>query len=646
MKIFRKISLKGFNHKVKAKLKAKSCVQLPVDQLSFDESTPSDQGVVVVRLSPKASPPTDGRTFIPRHHSVSFDLEDDVDGLLAPSTKEERVKSWFSGSTGNGVCLSESVCSVMVLNEEEYRAETEGNVQGSSNEDTEYQYHYKLRRYRKEETHGHDLSGSPPVGDLTAQQYAHLRDSGLISTSFDEYRPIPDLESGADDASVQRHPKLQVIFDDDDDNERNSKELFLDAGLWAGPTRTTAISTPTSLSLPRVNPTQRKSIPKSATVDVAVSRSISDEADTGFYMHDNDSVSNLPGSIDSKSTNLFSEEPFSPQFVATNLNGLKDGSFASCDSITTEDNVGGVPDNGVQPSSASIDKFVTDDNLVGTPTRTTAQISLVAPPNTPWDSGTPDTLQLVTRTGQESTRRRSRGTKNASIIPKSMFDKVPKQQSKIAFEEDYSFISFSTPTRVALDGTRKRVVLGGGKKGGGQMVAKAVKAKFNRTFKKPAGNEAAAAPVSATQARMTKASSATAPKRLKSSTPPLSAFPSFANAEVVAVTPVSDSPPVIQCLEKADKPAVAAANGESNHEGDDAVPVSSFVESLNKALDMLECLVDQQNSMAPTLAYVSVTQATNVIATESIYSDPAETSAASTDGSPTPVGSKLGGDVF
>ena len=128
MKLFRMLSLKEFNSKVKTKFKAKSCVQLPADKLSFDESTLSEKGVVVVRPSPAASL-MDGRTVIPRHHAEPFDPETDIP--LAPSTKEERMKSWFFGSTGDGVCLSESVDSIMVLNEGEFRAETE-NVQRTS----------------------------------------------------------------------------------------------------------------------------------------------------------------------------------------------------------------------------------------------------------------------------------------------------------------------------------------------------------------------------------------------------------------------------------------------------------------------------------------------------------------------------------
>ncbi|KAJ2917546.1 hypothetical protein MD484_g2888, partial [Candolleomyces efflorescens] len=618
MKIFRKLSLRGFNTKVKAKFKAKSCLQLPVDQLSFDGSIHSEKHPGMVQDSPHM----DGRTVIPRHHDELVDLDTDLHLTMPSSTKEERVKSWFSATTRDGGSPSESVDSVMVLNEGEYRAETEDNGQSSP----------------------------LALGDLTAQQYAHLRDSGLISTSFDDYRPIADVESGTEDESAQRHPKLTVIFtEDDDSNERDSKEVFLDAGLWAGPSRTTAISSPTSLSPSPVKPGKRKSSLKAPAVDAAESKGgDAEDADTGFYIHDNDSMSNLPGSIDSKSTNLFSEEPFSPQFVPAKLNVLDGGSFASCDSITTEDNAGGgVHGHGARYSSTSIDKLVGGGNATGTPqNHTTGQLSSpVAPPNTPWESGhTPDALHLVTRTAQESTRRRSRGPKNANAIPKCMFAKVPKHQSKVAFEEDYSFISFSTPTRVALAGTQKRVASNGGggtRKIGGQMVAKAVKAKFNKTFKKPVDKEEPSIPVAQAPSPSPKSA---VPKRFKSFTPPLSKIPVFVDDESANpgdVTPVSDSPPVIQCPEKAAKiaaAAAAAAKRNGNSEGEDTVLVSSFAEGLNKALDMLECLAARNTTMAPTVAYVSVTQADP---NASVSSDSAEGTVGSTNGSPMAGGAKL-----
>ena len=54
MKLFKKPFFKSFNKKFKG-LRLKSCIPSTVDQLSFDESTPSEKGVVVVRPSPVKS---------------------------------------------------------------------------------------------------------------------------------------------------------------------------------------------------------------------------------------------------------------------------------------------------------------------------------------------------------------------------------------------------------------------------------------------------------------------------------------------------------------------------------------------------------------------------------------------------------------
>lgn len=305
-------------------------------------------------------------------------------------------------------------------------AHVDPTVERSPLDEAAYRYHYTLRRIL--ERSDDDLPPRPttpsPPEDLAAEQYARLRDSGLISTSFDAFRPLVPGERDVPDA--KRHSKLASLFDWADchdadssadvvekyaeETERDEQEVFLEAGLWAHRRRASSPCSHGKRSASAPGPLE--------------DTSASPEADTGFYIHGNHSADHIP-SIDSRSTTAFSPEPFSPRFTLGSEEAEDGARRNSCDSLTTE--------NGMQELDdimSATSKYEYDFALTSTPSPADRKVSPSAPPNTPWDPASAD-VSIVDRAGQEC-RERRRSMKNG-------------------LDKTYSFISFSSPLRVSLE---------------------------------------------------------------------------------------------------------------------------------------------------------------------------------------------------
>ncbi|KAF6755382.1 hypothetical protein DFP72DRAFT_896671 [Ephemerocybe angulata] len=527
------------------------------------------------------------------------------------------------------------------------------DVERSPLDEAAYQYHYTLRRIRQQDGSGDEDEGDEVVSGSTslantekAEQLSHMRDAGLVSTSFDDCTPPLQGSRGAA-AEAQRHPKLAVLFgegeallsddrgekrdaDDDeeevqetkydDEQERDSKEVFMDAGLaW-----------------------QTKSTRGSTTTDDHSTTSAKAKPGTTFYIHNNRPVSQLP-SIDSGSTNVFSPKPFSPNFdrPTTSIEG---GALPSYESITTETEA-----DDQAALSMSISKM-NYDNFASTPSPTTAQISPAAPPNTPFDPTPPD-MQILSRSAREASaaRRRRAAAARRPVVGGPVV---------AGLEQDYSFIAFSTPPKVALvpavdvtpaegDGgsepTSTSVLVtvpAPGGTGTPKVVtltpapppARRVKQRVSRTLLKAALADIRADVRDRIPLPLTPN---VRPRRVeglrfgslgggantsaKGPAKNLWALPTPKEKEGNHVVGTTGTPTPAIAPSKLPRLAVRKAPATSHV---DTVLVNSFADGLNKALDVLESLADQRAVAAPIRAFATVRSDGGTMPTESMYSDP------------------------
>ncbi|KAJ3543454.1 hypothetical protein NMY22_g3143 [Coprinellus aureogranulatus] len=113
--------------------------------------------------------------------------------------------------------LRRSESEVMLLREDRETGEVvigvdvDPTIERSPLDEAAYRYHYTLRRIRQQDSRDGLVPRPatpapflriPSDADLAPEQYSHLPDAGLISTSFDAFHPLPNLPA------AQRHPKL------------------------------------------------------------------------------------------------------------------------------------------------------------------------------------------------------------------------------------------------------------------------------------------------------------------------------------------------------------------------------------------------------------------------------------------------------
>ncbi|TFK27938.1 hypothetical protein FA15DRAFT_120865 [Coprinopsis marcescibilis] len=318
-------------------------------------------------------------------------------------------------------------------------------------EDGQRQYHYRLRRIQFAGDESVDAPFITPIpsvrldtphapkkSDGTSRYYS-LLDRGLISTSFDEFRPLP--LDGTLDGRVNRparYPKLEAIFGQDQDSldvsdprrtlfpeahphrfgssdatgsdfkfieetVRDSTEVFMHAGIepptahsYSGGSSDTVHSTKAS------------------------TRDLNDISASNFYHHHNESIFHLP-SIESDAASFDAVSP--GRYLPF------DGSESSNSSFVTsqQDN------EEMRPISVSISKQNggPDSSSGWVSTSRPAALPMV-PPNTPWNTQKVLAMSTVREPQNPDARNQRRLSGNSE------------------HGEGYSFISFATPHRISL----------------------------------------------------------------------------------------------------------------------------------------------------------------------------------------------------
>ncbi|KAJ3542213.1 hypothetical protein NMY22_g3600 [Coprinellus aureogranulatus] len=419
MKVFKKPTIfTRINTKLKT-LKIAPCIPSSLDHISVDdESERSDEKnrAVLVnnhnrtkRSSPNRSP---GEVRFKEPPAVVVEVAPPPPSFSTLTRAVSRLVGFEIRPATPRPPLRRSESEVMLLREDRETGEVviDPTIERSPLDEAAYRYHYTLRRIRQQDSRDvlvprpatpAPFLRTPPSDDLQPEQYSHLRDAGLISTSFDAFHPLPNLPA------AQRHPKLASLFDwvDSDvgvsdssadakdkyalENERDESEVFLEAGLWVGRPRST--SSPRSYG--------KKLGAGAQPILPAADRTAHPEAaNTAFYLHHrNHSADELPSVESGSTTSAFSPDPFSPCF--TLRSGEEGAGRSSLESVTTEDGVLDSPPNR---------KYASANGLMATPSPTN-MVSPAAPPNTPWDPASPNASPVSNPKEESRSGRKKQG---------------------------------------------------------------------------------------------------------------------------------------------------------------------------------------------------------------------------------------------